>query len=117
MPTGKVKYLSTQVVLQNEQADADITYLYKIVPGICDNSYGIHCAKICGIPKAIVNRAEEIGRKLDEGKDLVNEMTLLTANEEQNYTIARDVVMKFLALDFSESAQTTCDISEFESIF
>lgn len=118
LPQEKVKFLSTQVILQNDQTDrTDITYLYKIVPGICDNSHGIHCAKVCGISLTIIARAKEIGHKLDEGKDLVNEMTLLTAHEEQNYFIARDVVMKFLALDFSEADQTTFDISEFDAIF
>lgn len=118
LPQERVKFLSTQVILQNDQTDrTSITYLYKIVPGICDNSHGIHCAKVCGIPLTIIARAKEIGHKLDEGKDLVKEMTLLTAHEEQNYSIARDVVMKFLALDFSEADRTTFDISQFDAIF
>ena len=100
-----------------EAKAADITYLYRIVAGVCDNSHGIHCAKVCRIPSSIIARAEEIARKLDAGKDLVNEMTLLTAHEEQNYSIARDVVMKFLALDFSDSVLVTFDLSEFDAIF
>lgn len=114
----RVKFLCTQVVLTDGEAKAaDITYLYRIVAGVCDNSHGIHCAKVCRIPSSIIARAEEIARKLDAGKDLVNEMTLLTAHEEQNYSIARDVVMKFLALDFSDSVLVTFDLSEFDAIF
>jgi DNA mismatch repair protein MutS len=38
----------------------DIIFLRKIVPGPSDQSYGIHVAKLAGIPHAVVERAREI---------------------------------------------------------
>jgi DNA mismatch repair protein MutS len=38
----------------------DVIFLRKIVPGPSDQSYGIHVAKLAGIPRPVVNRAKEI---------------------------------------------------------
>jgi DNA mismatch repair protein MutS len=38
----------------------DIIFLRKIVPGPSDQSYGIHVAKLAGIPRSVVQRAKEI---------------------------------------------------------
>ncbi len=38
----------------------DIIFLRKVIPGPSDQSYGIHVAKLAGIPKLVVNRAKEI---------------------------------------------------------
>ena len=41
----------------------DVIFLRKIVPGGVDRSYGIHVAKLAGLPRSVVHRAQEI---LDE---------------------------------------------------
>jgi len=38
----------------------DIIFLRKIVPGPSDQSYGIHVAKLAGIPRPVIDRAKEI---------------------------------------------------------
>ncbi len=38
----------------------DIVFLRKIQPGACDRSYGIHVAKMAGIPAGVLQRAGEI---------------------------------------------------------
>jgi len=38
----------------------DVVFLRKIVPGPSDRSYGIHVAKLAGIPRAVIERAREI---------------------------------------------------------
>jgi len=43
-----------------------IVFLRKIVPGGCDHSYGIHVAKLAGIPDVVINRANEILHHLEE---------------------------------------------------
>lgn len=42
-----------------------IVFLRKIVPGGADRSYGIHVAKLAGLPDIIINRANEILKKLE----------------------------------------------------
>jgi DNA mismatch repair protein MutS len=41
----------------------EVIFLYRIVPGGVDKSYGIHVAKLAGLPKSVVHRASEV---LDE---------------------------------------------------
>jgi DNA mismatch repair protein MutS len=43
-----------------------VIFLRKVVPGGADRSYGIHVAQLAGLPKAVIHRAEEILRRLEE---------------------------------------------------
>jgi len=45
----------------------EVTFLYKIVPGGVDRSYGIHVAKLAGLPKSVVHRAREVLEELEDG--------------------------------------------------
>ncbi len=54
-------------VLVKERGD-QITFLRKIVPGAADKSYGIHVARLAGLPQAVLERANEILRNLEEGE-------------------------------------------------
>jgi len=44
----------------------EITFLYKIVPGCSDRSYGIHVAKLAGLPQNVINRAREVLLELEK---------------------------------------------------
>jgi DNA mismatch repair protein MutS len=46
-----------------------IVFLHEVVPGTADRSYGIHVAKLAGLPDAVVTRAEEVLRALEEGRE------------------------------------------------
>ncbi|MCU0858473.1 MAG: DNA mismatch repair protein MutS [Pontiellaceae bacterium] len=54
-------------VLVKERGD-QITFLRKIVPGAADKSYGIHVARLAGLPAQVLERANEILRNLEEGE-------------------------------------------------
>jgi DNA mismatch repair protein MutS len=43
----------------------EVVFLHKILPGGTDKSYGIHVAKLAGIPKSIVERSKEILEELE----------------------------------------------------
>jgi DNA mismatch repair protein MutS len=43
----------------------EVVFLHKIVPGGTDKSYGIHVAKLAGIPKSILERSKEILSELE----------------------------------------------------
>ena len=43
-----------------------VIFLYKIVPGGVDKSYGIHVAQLAGLPKSVVHRAQEVLEELEE---------------------------------------------------
>jgi len=46
----------------------DVVFLHEVVPGAADRSYGIHVAKLAGLPEAAVQRAEEILHTLEQGE-------------------------------------------------
>lgn len=50
----------------------EVIFLYKVIAGAADQSYGIHVAKLAGLPRGVVERAEEILKGLEEkGVDLI----------------------------------------------
>jgi len=47
-----------------------VVFLHKVVPGGADRSYGVHVAKLAGMPRSIINRANEILKDLEsQGSD------------------------------------------------
>ena len=38
----------------------EVVFLRKVVPGGVDKSYGIHVAKLAGLPRSVINRAQEV---------------------------------------------------------
>ncbi len=44
----------------------DITFLRRIIPGCADRSYGIHVARLAGLPEALLKRADDILHGLEE---------------------------------------------------
>ena len=62
----------------------DVIFLRKILRGGTDESYGIHVAKLAGVPKTVTNRANEILKNL-ERKDLI-------LNKKQEETKSKKVV-------------------------
>lgn len=52
-----------------EEGD-NVVFLHKVLPGGANRSYGIHVAKLAGIPRGVINRANEILAELeDAGSD------------------------------------------------
>jgi len=51
-----------------KQWEEEIIFLRKIVPGGCDDSYGIHVARLAGIPVQVLNRAKKILAELEAGE-------------------------------------------------
>lgn len=47
------------------ESDGKVVFLHKIIPGGADRSYGIHVAQIAGLPKPVIQRANEILKQLE----------------------------------------------------
>jgi DNA mismatch repair protein MutS len=56
-----VRNYSVAVAEQGDQ----VVFLHKIVPGGADRSYGIHVAQLAGLPRPVINRAQEILTELE----------------------------------------------------
>ncbi|ARN56650.1 DNA mismatch repair protein MutS [Sedimentisphaera salicampi] len=83
----------------------DVVFLHKILPGATDKSYGIHVAKLAGLPERIVRRSKEILSDLEntfskeaEGAQLSRNRT--TDQEENLFSSRhRDVLNKLAETD------------------
>ena len=51
-----------------EECNEEIVFLHKIVRGGANRSYGIHVAKLAGLPLTVVHRATQILKKLENRK-------------------------------------------------
>jgi DNA mismatch repair protein MutS len=51
-----------------------VIFLHKIVPGGCDDSYGIEVARLAGVPRPAITRAKQILRLLESGKFTQSEL-------------------------------------------
>ncbi len=57
------------VTMRVSEWNDSIVFLHEVVPGAADRSYGIHVAKLAGLPAAVIARAEEVLKALDEGRE------------------------------------------------
>ena len=63
----------------------EIVFLYRVVPGAVDRSYGIHVAKLAGLPGAVLARANEVLTELEKAdgrpkpSDLASDLPLFSA--------------------------------------
>lgn len=48
----------------------DITFLRRIIRGGADDSFGIEVAKLAGVPDKVLNRAKQVLKELEEGKQV-----------------------------------------------
>jgi DNA mismatch repair protein MutS len=47
----------------------DIVFLHAVVAGAAERSYGIHVAKLAGLPKPVIRRAEAVLKMIESGGD------------------------------------------------
>jgi DNA mismatch repair protein MutS len=46
--------------LQVRDEGGEVTFLYKVLPGVSSHSYGIHVARLAGLPEEVVARAASL---------------------------------------------------------
>ncbi len=66
----------------------EVVFLHEVAAGAADRSYGIHVAKLAGLPAAVVHRAEEVLKILEQGEQagslsrLADDLPLFAARPE-----------------------------------
>ncbi len=67
----------------------DVVFLHEVAPGAADRSYGIHVARLAGLPGAAVARAEQVLETLEKGEQssavtrLADDLPLFAAAERR----------------------------------
>jgi DNA mismatch repair protein MutS len=46
----------------------DVVFLHEVAEGAADRSYGVHVARLAGLPEAVLARAEEVLHRLEQGE-------------------------------------------------
>lgn len=60
----------------------DIVFLRRIVPGGTDKSYGVHVARLAGLPKKVLERANEILAEYDNGNENVSAVKTMESRQQ-----------------------------------
>jgi len=63
----KLSFAANYSVAVRENEREGVVFLYTIVPGGVDRSYGIEVGKLAGLPQEVVNKAKQILIDLEEG--------------------------------------------------
>jgi len=91
--TKGIKNCATEVAEQN----GELIFMRKVKAGTADKSYGIHVAELAGLPKGVINRANDILRNLEK-----NELApegLANTPKKAKKSIEASVVQTMLVFD------------------
>ena len=75
------------------EKDGEVVFLHKIMEGPADKSYGIHVAKLAGLPLSLLSHAENI-------------LTILEANSQANVSLQEDAPVEKAEVKIVESSAT-----------
>ncbi len=64
--TSKLNRMSLHCMKIKEYND-EVIFLHEVIKGAADRSYGIHVAKLAGLPSVVVQRAEQVLESLETG--------------------------------------------------
>jgi len=81
---NKLKRLKNFHIAVRETGN-DLVFLRKIVPGATDKSYGIHVAKLAGVPDKVNDRAAEILKEI-ENENLAEDESRSSKKRSARYT-------------------------------
>jgi len=94
---------------------SDVIFLHRILPGGMDRSYGIHVAKLAGVPRDVIDRAREIlfnleRQELDEaglprlarrGRPSGDRNQLMLFAEDREFALLREIKEALEELDLA----------------
>ena len=97
----------------------EITFLYKIAPGSTEKSFGVYAAKLAGLPRPVVRRAEELLREYED-RDGVTEEELAAyvktsdLHGAQGSAVEARLVTELLKLDLNSLSPVEALMKLFE---
>jgi DNA mismatch repair protein MutS len=71
----------------------DVVFLHEVADGAADRSYGVHVARLAGLPETVLARAEQVLHRLEQGEtrstaDLADDLPLFAAASRARPTAA-----------------------------
>ncbi len=83
------------------EADGKVVFLHKIVPGGADRSYGIHVAQLAGLPKPVIQRANEIMAELEKSSGRAVKINPVAAKQAALFPETSPLLEELKALDIN----------------
>ena len=81
--------MKTMSVLVDEE-NREVTFLYKLIDGISEKSYGMNVAAMAGVPHDVVEKAEEAAREFELGSRLAKSLELSGRGTEVSLALQSD---------------------------
>jgi len=91
----RVRNYNVAVAEQGEQ----VIFLRHIQPGSADRSYGIHVAQLAGLPRAVIQRAEEILENLEGSRPLTSVRDSIRVQQLPLFSMESPLVEELRRLD------------------
>ncbi|KAG0289330.1 DNA mismatch repair protein msh6 [Linnemannia gamsii] len=91
-PNVALKHMACQV----DQANREVTFLYKLVNGVCEKSYGMNVAHMAGVPREIVDRAEEMAQEFELKQETKREEDLRLTRGAKNVGLGMVMDLAYL---------------------
>jgi DNA mismatch repair protein MutS len=88
--------------LEVRENNDEVTFLYKVVPGAAQESYGLYVAKIAGLPEHVVARAKELlaqWRREQPARVKRRKDDVFSIAESNGYAAPREVLTKLARID------------------
>ena len=70
--------------LAAKESKGEIVFLYKLMQGGTDQSFGVHVAKLAGLPYEVIQRAEEIQQILEKDDEMVKRIKAKKLEEQKS---------------------------------
>jgi DNA mismatch repair protein MutS len=101
--------------LKVQEWNGEVIFYHKIIDGIADKSYGIHVASLAGVPKAVIKRATELLKTLEQKENNKHSLPDFTSEIfdqiEINYSDESKLKEKIRAIDMDNvSPKNAMDI-------
>lgn len=80
-----------------KEKGSNVTFLRRIIPGSADKSYGIHVAKLAGLPQNVIKRAENILSDLEQSpqtlinNNVIDNPSINTVSEIEDTSTTSDI--------------------------
>ncbi len=81
------------------EADGKVVFLHKITPGGADRSYGIHVAQLAGLPRPLIQRANEILQELEQSAGKAVRLDPVTPQQMALFPETNPLLEELRALD------------------
>ena len=102
--------MKTMSVLVDEEI-REVTFLYKLIDGISEKSYGMNVAAMAGVPHEVVAKAEESAREFELGSRLAKSLERSGRGAEVSLALQSDFAWLNRLANGSTEEEDTWDVS------